>query len=103
MLSRRGFGGKLTAARSLLRGVLLVLAAGCSHRAALPVSVLAERILPPPDARLPDRPEAPVPPMTPADKEAAAGEERTAETAPPDPTHYEVKQIAVPAAAAGQS
>jgi hypothetical protein len=80
----------------LLRGLLLVLAAGCSHGTALPVDVLAGRVLPPPDARLPDRPAAPVPPMAPADKEAAAGEKRTAKSARPDQTQYEVKHIALP-------
>src|SRR5947209_7540395 len=51
MLSRAGFVRVLAAARRPWWGVLLSLAAGCSHGDPLPAQALAERILPPPEVQ----------------------------------------------------
>jgi outer membrane protein len=99
MLSRSGSGRTRTAVLRLLRGVLLVLAAGCSHGPPLPADVLAGHILPPPGARAPDRPAATVPPMPPAGMEDTSEGAGWGEQPPPDPAHYVVKRIIIPAAA----
>jgi outer membrane protein TolC len=75
MLSGEEFA-RMLAVRRPLWGVLLSLAAGCSHHAPLLPQVLAERILPPPDA-----PAAPAPPeaAAPRPDKAAAEEGRKSE------------------------
>jgi hypothetical protein len=67
----------LAPARRPLWGVLLSLAAGCSHGASLAPEVLAERILPPPD--LPDVPASAAPETAMPPPKAATAEGRKLE------------------------
>jgi outer membrane protein len=84
MHSRAVLVRMLAGARRPLWGALLALATGCSHREALAPEVLAQRILPPPDAAAQVAPEAAArAPEAPMEAKKPGDKEKTAEQGAP--------------------